>query len=155
MKVSSFFWNVRGLGNHKTVEMLISLLKLHNLLLVFLVEPMMLYINAFDVIFKFINMHLVGMSSIVNKAAKLWCLSVHNLVQNFLVNDQFIFVTCLLHDKCFSLLVFMVLTHTWLDGFCGGILVPSQSLNVFWEILILCSRRMTVKGGVSQSGFWQ
>ena len=28
--------------------------------------------------------------------------SVPNLVQNFLVNDQFICITCLLHDKCFS-----------------------------------------------------
>ena len=41
-------------------------------------------------------------SPIVNKACKLWCLSVPNLVQNFLVNYQFIFVNCLLHDKCFS-----------------------------------------------------
>ena len=39
---------------------------------------------------------------IVNKVVKLWCLLIPNLVQNFLVNDQFIFVTCLLHDKCFS-----------------------------------------------------
>ena len=43
----------------------------------------------------------------------------------------------------------MVLTHTWLDGFCGGILVSSQGLGVFWEILMLCSWRMTVKGGDS------
>jgi len=100
--MSSFFWNVRGLGNHKTVEMLISLLKLHKHLLVFLAEPMMLYTDAFDVLFKYVNMHLVAMSPIFNEVAKLQCLSVPNLVQNFLVNDQFIFVTCLLHDKCFS-----------------------------------------------------
>jgi len=25
----------------------------------------------------------------------------------------------------------MVLTHTWLDNFCGGILVPSQGLGYF------------------------
>ena len=87
MKVSSFFWNVRGLGNHKTVEMLISLLKLRKPLLIFLVEPMMLYTDVFDVLFKYVNMHLVAMSLIVNKTAKLWCLSVPNLVQNFLVND--------------------------------------------------------------------
>jgi len=42
------------------------------------------------------------MSPIVNKTAKLWILSIPNLVWNFLVNDQFIFVTSLLHDKCFS-----------------------------------------------------
>ncbi|KAK8469593.1 hypothetical protein PHAVU_005G111750 [Phaseolus vulgaris] len=41
----------------------------------------------------------------------------------------------------------MVLTHICLDDFCGGILVSSQGLGVFWEILMLCSRRMTVKGG--------
>ena len=82
--------------------MLISLLKIHKPLLVFLVEPMMPYINAFDVFFKYVNMNLVSTSPIFNKAAKLWCLSVSNLVQNFLVNDQFIYVTCLLHDKCFS-----------------------------------------------------
>jgi len=82
--------------------MLISLLKLHKPLLVFLVEPMMSYTNVFNVLFKSINMHLVTTSPIVNKVAKLWCLSVPNLVQNFLVNDQFIFVTCLLHYKCFS-----------------------------------------------------
>ena len=87
MKVSSFFWNVKGLRNHKIVEILISLLKLHKSLLVFLAEPMMLYIDAFDVLFKFVNMHLVVTSPIVNKVAKLWCLSVPNLVQNFLVND--------------------------------------------------------------------
>jgi len=40
----------------------------------------------------------------------------------------------------------MLLPHTWLDGFCGWILIPSQGRGVFWEILILCSRRMTVKG---------
>ena len=102
MKVSSFFWNVRGLGNHKTMEMLISLLKLHKPLLVFLAEPMMSYTNAFDVLFKFVNMHLVATSPIVNKVAKIWCLSVPDLVQSFLVNDQFISVTCLLRDKCFS-----------------------------------------------------
>jgi len=102
MKVSSFIWNVRGLRNHKIVEMLISLLKLHKPLLVFLVEPMMSYTNVFDVLFKSVNMHLVDTSLIVNKGVKLWCLSVSNLVQDFLVNDQFIFVTCLLYDKCFS-----------------------------------------------------
>ena len=87
MKVSLFFWNVRGLGNHKTVEMLISLLKLRKPLLIFLVEPMMLYTDVFDVLFKYVNMHLVATSPIVNKTAKLWCLSILNLVQNFLVND--------------------------------------------------------------------
>ena len=86
MKFSSFFWNVRGLGNHKTLKVLISLLKLHKSLL-FFVEPMIQYTNAFNVLFKYVNMHLVAMSLIVNKTAKLWCLSVPNLVQNFLVND--------------------------------------------------------------------
>jgi len=99
MKVSSFFWNVRGLGNHKTVKMLISLLKLHKPLLVFLLEPMMPYNDTFDVLSKSVNMHLVAMSPIVNQAAKLWYFSVPNLAQNLLVNDQFIYVTCLLHDK--------------------------------------------------------
>jgi len=102
MKVFSFFWNVRGLGSYKTVEMLISLLKLHKPLLVFLAEPMMAYTNAFDVLFKSVNMHLVATSPIVNKVTKIWCLSVLNLVQCFLVNDQFIFITCLMHDKSFS-----------------------------------------------------
>ena len=46
MKVSSFFWNVRGLTNHKTMEMLFNLLKLHKHLLVFLDEPMMSYTDA-------------------------------------------------------------------------------------------------------------
>jgi len=82
--------------------MLISLLKLHKLILVFLVEPMMLYSDAFNVLFKYVNMHLVATSPIVNKIDKLWCLSVPNIVTNFLVNDQFNFVTCLLHIKCFS-----------------------------------------------------
>ena len=82
--------------------MLISLLKLHKSLLVFLVEPMMSYTGAFDILFKYVNMHLVATSPIVNTAAKLWCFSVPNLVQIFLVNDEFISVTCLLHDKCFS-----------------------------------------------------
>ena len=80
--------------------MLISLLKLHKPLLVFLVEPMMLYTDSFGVLFKSVNMHLVATSPLVNKVSKPWCLLVPNLVQNFLVNDQFIFVTCLLHDKC-------------------------------------------------------
>ncbi|XP_068498573.1 uncharacterized protein [Phaseolus vulgaris] len=62
----------------------------------------MSYTNAFDVLFKSVNMHLVATSPIVNKVAKLWCLSVPNLVQNFLVNDQFISVTCRLEDKSFS-----------------------------------------------------
>ena len=87
MKVSFFILNVRGLGNHKTVEMLLSLLNLHKPLLVFLAEPMMSYTNAFDVLFKSVNMNLVATSPIVNKVAKLWCLSVPNLVQNFLFND--------------------------------------------------------------------
>jgi len=102
MNVSSFLWNIRGLGNHKTVEMLISLLKLHKPLLVFLVEPMVSYIDVFEVLFKSVNMHLVATSPIVNKVAKLWCLSVPNLVRNFFVNEKFISVTCHLHDKCFS-----------------------------------------------------
>jgi len=87
MKISSFFWNVRGLGNHKTVEMLISLLKLHKTLLVFLAKHMVSYTNAFEVLFKSVNMHLVATCPIVNKVAKLWCLSVPNLVRNFLVNE--------------------------------------------------------------------
>jgi len=41
----------------------------------------------------------------------------------------------------------MVLTHTWLDDFCGGILVSSHDLGVFWEILMLYSWSMTTKGG--------
>jgi len=82
--------------------MLISLLKLHKPLLVFLVEPMVSYTDAFEVLFKSVNIHLLATSPIVNKADKLWCLSVPNLVRNFLVNEHFIFVTCHLHDKCFS-----------------------------------------------------
>jgi len=63
---------------------------------------MMPYIDALDVFFfKSVNQHLVATSPIVNKAAKLWCFSVPNLVQNLLVNDHFISVTFLLHDKCF------------------------------------------------------
>ena len=63
----------------------------------------MSYTDVLDVSFlKSVNRHLVATSPIINKVAKLWCLSVPNLVQNFLVNDQFIFVICLLHDKCFS-----------------------------------------------------
>jgi len=81
------------------VKILINLLKLHKLFLVFLVELMMSYIDIFDVFFKYVNMHLVATSPIVNKVAKLWCLSVPNLVQNFLVHDQFIFV---LRDKFFN-----------------------------------------------------
>jgi len=65
--------------------MLISLLKLHKPLLVFLDEPIMLYTDVFEVLFKSVNMYLVATSPIVNKAAKIWCLSVPNLVQNFLV----------------------------------------------------------------------
>jgi len=86
MKASSFFWNVIGLRNHKIMKILISLLKLHKPVHVFLAEPMMSYTDAFDVLFKYVNMHLVVTSPIVNKGA-LWCLSVPNLVQNFLVND--------------------------------------------------------------------
>jgi len=82
--------------------MLFHLLKRHKPLLVFSVEPMMSYIDALHVLFKFVNLHLVATSLIVNKATKLWFLLVPNLVQNFLVNDQFIFVNCLLYDKCFS-----------------------------------------------------
>jgi len=37
---------------------------------------MMSYINAFDVLFKYVNMHWVASSPIVNKVAKLWCFSV-------------------------------------------------------------------------------
>ena len=82
--------------------MLLSLLKLHKHLLVFLAELMVSYTDAFEVLFKYDDMHLVATFSIVNKSAKLWCLSIPNLVQNFSVNDQFIFVSCHLHDKCFS-----------------------------------------------------
>jgi len=82
--------------------MLFNLLKLHKLLLVFLVEPMTLYTDALDVLFKSINMSLVDTSRFVNKAAKLLCLSVPNIVQNFLVNDQFISIIFLLHDKCLN-----------------------------------------------------
>ena len=45
-----------------------------------------------------------------------------------------------------ALQVFMVLTDTWLDSFCGGVLVSSQGLGVFWEILMMCSGRTTAKG---------
>jgi len=62
----------------------------------------MSYTNVLDVLFKSVNMHLVATSPIVNKTVRLWCLSVPNLVQTFLVNDQFIYVNCLLHDKGFS-----------------------------------------------------
>jgi len=48
-----------------------------------------------------------------------------------------------------ALQVFMVLTHNWLDDFCGGVLVSSQGLGVFWEILVLCYWQMIAKGGGS------
>ena len=67
--------------------MLLSLLKLHKPLLVFLAESMVPYTDVFEVLFKSVNMHLVDTSPIVNKSTKLWCLSVPNLVQNFSVND--------------------------------------------------------------------
>jgi len=82
--------------------MFISLLKLHKPLLVFLSEPMVSYTDAYEVLFKSTNMHLMDTSPIVNKVVNLWCLLVPNLVRNFLVNEQFISVTCHLHDKCFS-----------------------------------------------------
>jgi len=109
--------------------MLISF-KLHKSLLIFLAEPMRSYTDAFDVLFKSVNMYLVTTSPIVNKSTKLCCFSVLNLVQNFLVNGQFIFVTFYMHDKCFSFAgVYCV--NIWLDEFFGGILVSSQGLSVF------------------------
>jgi len=48
-----------------------------------------------------------------------------------------------------ALQVFMVLIHTLLDDFRGGILVSSQGLGVFWEILMLFSRRITAEWGGS------
>jgi len=66
MKLFYFFWNVRGLGNHKSVEMLLSLLKPHKPHLVFLAEPMVPYIDALKFLFKSVNMHLVATSPIVN-----------------------------------------------------------------------------------------
>jgi len=87
MKVSYFFWNVRGLANQKTVEMLFNLLKQHKPLLVFIVGPMMSDIDALDSLFKKFNLHLVPNSPIINKVAKIWCLSISNLVQNSLVNS--------------------------------------------------------------------
>jgi len=41
------------------MKMLIRLLQLHEPLLVFLVEFMMSYTDAFDVLFKYVNMHLL------------------------------------------------------------------------------------------------
>jgi len=82
--------------------MLISLLKLHKLPLIFRDEPMVSYTDAFEVFFKYVNMYLVATSPIVNKVVKLLCLLVPNLVRNFLVNEQFIYVTCHLNDRCFS-----------------------------------------------------
>jgi len=103
MKVSCFFfWNVKELANQKIVEMLFNFFKLHTLIFVFIVEPMMSYTDALDVLFKYVNQHLVATSPIVSKAAKLCCLSVPNLVQYFLVNGHFISINCFFHDKCFS-----------------------------------------------------
>jgi len=63
----------------------------------------LIYLNFINPsLFFLINLYLVATSLIINKASKLWCLPVPNLIQYFLVNDQFISVTCLLHDKCFS-----------------------------------------------------
>jgi len=61
----------------------------------------MLYTDSFEILLKSVNMHFVATSPIVNKVAKLWYLSVPNLVRNFLVNEQFIFITCHLDDKHF------------------------------------------------------
>ena len=47
-------------------------------------------------------MHLVTASPSVSKATKFWCLLIPNLVQKNFVNDKFISVNCLLHDKRFS-----------------------------------------------------
>ena len=57
-----------------------NLLKMHKPHLVFLVEPMMSYTDALNVLFKYVNMHLVVTSPIVNKTAKLWCLSVSQIL---------------------------------------------------------------------------
>ena len=125
--------------------MLFILLKLHKPLLIFLAKPLMSYTDALDVIFKSINMHLVATSPIINKATKLWCLSVSNLVQNFLVNDQFIFVTCLLHDKCFSFAAYLVKRLFWRDlsFFIGSwcilgyfnVLLPTNECKGGWLLI--------------------
>jgi len=94
-------------------------------------------------------MHLVATSPIVNKAAKLWCLLVPSIVHNFLVNDQFISVTYLLHDKCFSFAgvyganTYLARQFLWRDlsSFTG----PWCILRDFNVVL----SRMTVKGGGS------
>jgi len=63
--------------------MLFNLLKLHKSFLVFLGEPMMLYTDALNVLFKYVNLHLVAMYPIINKAIKLCWLLVLNLDQFF------------------------------------------------------------------------
>jgi len=47
-----FFCNAIGLTHQKTVEMLFNLLKQHKRLIVLIVEPMMPYACALDVLFK-------------------------------------------------------------------------------------------------------
>ena len=51
--------------------MLISLLKLDKPFMFFLVKPMVSCSDAFNVLFKSVNMYLVATSPIVNKVAKL------------------------------------------------------------------------------------
>jgi len=92
--------------------MLLSLLKLHKPLLVFLAEPMVSYTDVFEVLFKYVNMDLVAMSPIVNKSAKLWCLSVPNLVQNFAVMICLFWYLSICIINVLALQVFIVLTHT-------------------------------------------
>jgi len=149
MKVSCLFisWNARGLTNQKTVEMLFNLLKQHKLILVFITEPIVLYTNALDALFQTDDLHFVANSHIINKVAKLLYFAVPHLVQNFLVNSQFIFVNCLFHDKCFCFSMvygantYSVRRHLW------GDLSLFFVLGAFWEILILFSRLMITKVG--------
>jgi len=49
--------------------------------------------------FKYVNLHLVATSPIINKVVKLWCLSVPKISCSMISLFQVIF---LLHDKCFS-----------------------------------------------------
>jgi len=90
VEVKFRFWNIRGLANQKSANMLTRLIKQQHPQIVFIVEPMLAFSSSIEAFLKGLNPSLIAKTNGNQKHARLWCLAPPNTIIMVFIHTQFI-----------------------------------------------------------------
>jgi len=80
MDLKDFFWNIRGVANDRSLNMLRNILFEHKPHYIFLVEPMTVFSDKHALFFQNLNYFVYASSNNSNSIPRFWCLVRNDLV---------------------------------------------------------------------------